>query len=728
MSTEGQSLELRRVPLRKRLAWGAMAGTFLALLAFGMSHFFWRMEAWTLDLRHQLLAAPTPAADKVAIIVIDEYSIREMLKREKVPFPWPRDVYEAFIAYLKEAGAKAIVFDILFVDPGQRKTDEAFANVVKEAGNVVLAAKLEVRPPDAEPGKLEHVKEAVDKAAVAMNEPWPFPAWGDVGVFLSPLPELTTAARGLGFVNVEPDPDNTIRRADLLQAALDPKAPLASLALAAARAALGTDASVRFNGRELLVGDAKIPLGDDGRPLVRYYGFPGTIRTENAYSVLASFTAIQEGKPPVVDPQVFKDRVVFLGINAAGREDIKATPMGDRFLGVERVATVCANILGGEFLRERSRAERFGLLLTMGLATGLVAFGVWKPLPSGLLVAGILGIELATALVVFPGGLFFEMFFPAFVAGGAYSVSVVTGYWTEGRQKREVSRAFGQYLSPVIIRDLLKHPESLKLGGETREIAVYFSDIAGFSTFSEAMTPTDLVSFLNVYLSSMTDAILDRGGVVDKYIGDAIMAFWGAPAPSSAPGRDACLAALEQRRRLAVLNERFRSEGRPIISFRAGISMGPATVGNMGSTRRFNYTAMGDVVNLASRLEGANKFFGTGVMITDSVKASAGDAVVARRLGRVQVVGKSIPTLVHEVICAPSDLRDGDRERLERYHEALALLEGGGAAEAARLFESLLSGAAGARDPLVELCFKKCREVEATGKAWDGVWVLTSKG
>jgi adenylate cyclase len=230
---------------------------------------------------------------------------------------------------------------------------------------------------------------------------------------------------------------------------------------------------------------------------------------------------------------------------------------------------------------------------------------------------------------------------------------------------------------------------------------------------------------LNVYLTAMTDVILDRRGVIDKYEGDAIMAFWGAPQQSATHAADACLATLDQVRALSALNERFQGEGRPELRVRAGLNSGPAVVGNMGSTRRFSYTAMGDTVNLASRLEGANKFFGTGVMLSEAVRAAAGDAIVTRKLGSIVVVGKRVATLVHELVGRPGEVTDAELERIARYHGALELFEHGEAGEALRRFEALLEGA---DDPVIAKYAAKCREVQASGASWDGVWTLLSKG
>ncbi len=721
-----------RTPLRRRLLWGAALGLLAGLLAWalgGVSHLR-TFEARTLDVRQKLFARPTPAVDRVAIVLIDEYSIRQMKEVEGLTtFPWPRDVYQAMIDFLKKAGARAMVFDMVFSDSPNRKIDQVFADAARAAGNANFTAKLETFSPEPE-------KEAAAlKKMRAPVEGWSFPLRPDLTGLLPPIPELVEAAQGIGLVNVVQDDDSTLRRADLLLPYPDSRTLLPSLGFEAARAALGREEKGAVHGGALHFAGRRIPLCEDGRMLVRFYGKEGTFATVTAVSVIRSYVAQEEGKPLSVDPAIFKDRVVFIGLNAAGREDIVPAPVSTRFPGTEFMATVCANILGGDFLAEPGSIARLALLLAWGLASGLLLFALWRPLPASAAALAALAAQGGAAALAFTSGLALEMFFPALALLGNYLGALLLGYLIEGRAKREISRAFSQYLSPVVIRDLMKNPEALKLGGETREITVYFSDIQGFSSFSERMSPQELVGFLNVYLSAMTDVILQGRGVIDKFEGDAIMAFWGAPAPLEGHAREACLAVLEQRRALAGLNQRFQAEGRPLLRFRAGLNSGPAVVGNMGSSQRFAYTAMGDTVNLASRLEGANKFFGTAVMMSEAVRSAAGPEIAARRLGRIQVVGKKVPVAVYELLGRAGDLSDVELRRLGRYHEALAQLEEGRPGEAERLFEELLKAPPGrdgsqenARpDPVLELCLKKCRELKERPEGWEGIWVLTSK-
>ncbi|MGQ9589336.1 MAG: CHASE2 domain-containing protein [Planctomycetota bacterium] len=713
--------EPRPVPVSRRAALGAAIGLAFGAGVFALSS-LWLFQAYelrTLDWRQRALGRRTPSVDRVALVLVDEYSVEREREEASIFWPWPRDMYVPILRFLEKAGVRAVAFDIVFADPHKDRTDAEFAAAIAEAGNVTLAAKLDGWPRDPEREAV-----ALEKAAFGV-EGWDHPARAGLTRLVGPLPEFAEAARGLGFVNVLQDPDNTIRRADLAIAYPERGKAVASLALDAARTALGRGLRARKEGRFLALGDVRIPLGRDGRALVRYYGGLGTFRTENATSVLRSFLDLEEGRQPRVPLETFRDAVVIVGANMSGMEDVVSAPMDPRFLGPEFQATVCANILGGEFLRELAAGERIAVLAALALLSGLAIFLAWRPAPAALAAIGILGAYGGLAFAAFRRGLVLELFSPALVVGATFVAEALVAYVAEGRRRREVAKAFGQYLSPEVIRELLRNPEALKLGGETRRIAVAFSDIRGFSTFSEGMTPEELVSFLNVYLTAMTDIVLERRGVIDKYEGDAIMAFWGAPISLERPALHAALAALEERRALQSLNERFRAEGRPPLAFRLGLAFGPAVVGNMGSTRRFAYTAMGDTVNLASRLEGANKFFGTALLASEAAVEDAGEEIVARRLGKVLVVGKKIPTGVFELVGRRGEVGAEEMRRLERHEEALRCLEQGRTGEALEAFSALLEEG---EDPVAARSVAKCRELGETGRSWDGVWVLAEKG
>ena len=308
-----------------------------------------------------------------------------------------------------------------------------------------------------------------------------------------------------------------------------------------------------------------------------------------------------------------------------------------------------------------------------------------------------------------------------------FLAQLLYGYFVEARRSRDISKRFGEYVPPEIVEEMSANPEAVSMEGKSKEMTVLFSDVRGFTTISEQFKdkPQELSELMNNFLTPLTKVIHRHRGTIDKYMGDAIMAFWGAPEHLPDDAIQACLAAIGQREALAALNLRFRAQGRPQLKLRCGLHRGPAVVGNMGSAQRFAYTAMGDTVNLASRLEGANKFFGTSILISEAVRAAAAEAVVTRRLGRVRVVGRSTPTVVHELCGGRGEVPAAELRRIEAFEKALEVLEAGEFAAAAVRFEEYLREGA---DPPAERCLRFARErLGAGGAAWDAVWGLTEK-
>ena len=304
---------------------------------------------------------------------------------------------------------------------------------------------------------------------------------------------------------------------------------------------------------------------------------------------------------------------------------------------------------------------------------------------------------------------------------------VAIKFMKEESQKRFIKSAFSYYLSPSVIDEIIKDPESLELGGEDREITIFFSDIKGFSTISEKLTPQELVKRLNEYLTEMTDIILKYNGTVDKFIGDAIMAFYGAPIIMPDHPVKACLAAIDMKKRLRELQEQWRKSGVEPIYARMGINTGKAKVGNMGSRTRMDYTAMGDAVNLASRLEGANKSFDTHAMISGSTYEGAKNQIDARQLGRIKVVGKQEAVAIYELMGLKGKLPDRIYEMLEKYNQGRDYFTKRDWKQARALFRAALKVVPD--DAPSRIYTEQCEQYMKTPppRGWDGVFVLKTK-
>jgi adenylate cyclase len=397
--------------------------------------------------------------------------------------------------------------------------------------------------------------------------------------------------------------------------------------------------------------------------------------------------------------------------------DLRPTPVSRIYPGVEIYATALDNLLSGDFLRAMPfvvTAIATAILAILGAAAmvfarrvahGVAAFVFGVVVPVG---AGFLLYDHGWAFPVAPaslGGLF------ALIAG------LMFNYATEGRQKAFLKQAFRHYLSPAVIERLLEDPSQLRLGGERRELTIFFSDLQGFSGISEKLDPESLTRLLNDYLSDMTDIILEEGGTLDKYEGDAILAFWNAPVAQPDHAARAVRSALRGQRRLAERRAEFRERCGADLYMRIGLHTGEVVVGNMGSRERFDYTVIGDAANLASRLEGANKAFGTFVMVSESTWAAAGSGWAGRELARLRVVGRRTPVRVFEPAekgRAPVEWVEFERGRqafaAARFEEALCIFE--------RLPD----------DPAARAYAARCRQLaRQPPKEWDGVWDLTEK-
>ena len=300
-------------------------------------------------------------------------------------------------------------------------------------------------------------------------------------------------------------------------------------------------------------------------------------------------------------------------------------------------------------------------------------------------------------------------------------------YANQEKEKRFIKGAFSQYLAPAVINQLIDNPKMLELGGEEKVLTAFFSDIKGFSTFSEKLTPKELVNLLNLYLTEMTDVVLEYGGTVDKFVGDAIVAFFGAPVSYEDHAKRACYASLDIQKKSVELRERWKKEGHPEVYTRIGLNTGPMVVGNMGTTRKMNYTIMGDAVNLASRLEGANKPYGTYIMLGESTYLVAKDSIEARELDSIRVMGKSEPVRVYELIARKGELDRAKTSVIESYNKGLSYYKERKWDDAISQFKIALM--TDSNDGPSKTYINRCNEFKSSPPHdnWDGVYVMKEK-
>ena len=368
-----------------------------------------------------------------------------------------------------------------------------------------------------------------------------------------------------------------------------------------------------------------------------------------------------------------EDKIVLIGEVAEVAHDQFETPAGNIF-GVNIIASEIETLLKGGPLKAASLGNEALIaivLLVLMMATGFMASPLLR---NGLSAMGLVSFVVFSFWMYAQQGIVVSMVPNAFAV--ILSVILINGrfYLNEMGQKAYIKDAFGQYLSPTVVADLVKDPDKLTLGGEEREMTAYFSDIAGFSTFSEGMTPTQLVEFLNEYLTEMCDLIIASDGTIDKFEGDAIIAFWGAPIDQPFHARQACFASIDMNKALMNLREHWMGQGLPKVSVRMGVNTGRMVVGNMGSSQRINYTIMGDAVNLAARLEGANKAFGSDLMISEATYLQCADDVDVRELDIIRVVGKAEPIRVYQLLDRKNQTSGTLADVVERYGQGLKLI------------------------------------------------------
>lgn len=677
-----------------------IAISFAVLLVFllhtiGVLHlgFIDRMENLAYDLRLNLMM-PNTMDSRIVIVDIDERSLLEQGR-----WPWSRDKLALMVEHLfDQYKIKVLGFDVVFAEKDEssglkvlekigrehfkssadfnkaldklRPTldfDQMFANSLK-GRPVVLGFYF--RHGDSTSGSVGQLPPPAFEAGTFGHLNIPFVRADAYG---ANLPILQNNAMAGGHFDPVVDTDGISRRIPMVeeyQGAL-----YESLSLAVTRVALGiprveaglvSDASGDgYAGLEWLqLGKRRIPVDERVTALIPFRGRQGSFPYVSATDVLT-------GK---ADPRILEDAIVLVGTTAPGLMDLRASPVQSVYAGVEMHANMVAGILD-QNIKERP-AYLLGAEFVMLLLAGMVlAFGlaVLNPLWSTLLTGLVLTVTIMLNLILWQqANLVMPIASMLLMVALLYLLNMSYGFFVESRSKRQLAGMFGQYIPPELVEEMAKDPDAFTLEGESRELTVLFSDVRGFTTISEGLDPKQLTLLMNEYLTPMTHVIHSFRGTIDKYMGDAIMAFWGAPVPDPDHPRHALLAALGMMEELKKLRESFKAKGWPPIDIGIGINTGVMTVGNMGSEFRMAYTVMGDAVNLGSRLEGLTKQYGAHIIVSEFTQQKLPDFLF-RELDRVRVKGKDEPVAIYEPI-GPADQVDAETEHeLALYREALKL-------------------------------------------------------
>ena len=697
-----------RSALRKRLGRGLLVG----LSAFGLALIVSALKVdrpleWkSWDARLRLLARPERAGQDIVIFLIDQPSLDFYEKQQGLPWPWPRQLYSAVIEYLRTGGARAVFFDLIFSESSRSgvEDDEDMARAMTRAGNVFLPVSLSQKEGSAE----DTPPEALERFAMP-KENLPGHSFPSARSASLPVDVLLQAARGAGNVLFVPDGDSVFRRLPLASEYRDLLIPSMPVALAESLGA----------GETL----PTIPLDSSGQMIIRYHGPSGSYKTYSIASIVNSWALMEEGQEPQVPPSEFAGKTVLIGSNAPGILDNRPTPLSAVCPGVEIHATVLDNILRKDFVRLTPGAAFLGFLLLVSLGTAVGASLLQKIWQLVALFLLLLAVPCAAVILAFGAGQWLGFVVPEFAVVSGFIAAALLNYSVEGKQRRFIKTVFRHYLSPDVIERVIENPSLLRLGGEKREVTSFFSDVAGFTTISEELSPEELVDLLNEYLSEMTEIILASGGTLDKYEGDAIIAFWNAPLEQPDHALHACRAALQCQSRLAELQPRFQQRFGKSIAMRIGLNSGPAVVGNMGSSRRFDYTAMGDTINLAARLEGACKQYGIRILAGEETYRRVQDEIAGREVDVIRVVGKTKPVAVYEIGGEIATTNAHEADKLTLYREAREAYKQRDWDRAAELFGRLEG------DPVAALHRERSLSLKQSPPPadWDGAFTLKTK-
>ncbi len=653
-------------PKVKLKAWALLTSAALVLAAgLKIAGLLGPYSLKTLDILFHLVPLP-PASPQVVLVTVDQPDV-DFFKEQGVNWPWPRQLYGPIIDFCKRGGARAVIFDLLYTEPSfyGPEDDQELAKAAAAAGNAVFACFLTREEKGANPQEAELLAKA--GLTITGLPPHGLPDYRSV---ITPIPPLLTAARTLGNVECGPDPDGIYRRLPLVAPFKGRWLPLLGFSAFQRLAAPG---QWRFAEGALVQGNYRLPIDSQGRFLLKFRGPARSHQRFAAANVIQSEIRLRHGRPPFYQPEDFKDRWVFVGLTAPGLFDLKASPVSPIYPGVELHATLLDNLIQGDFLKP---APAWLLWLWTGILAAGVALAVLftSGLVAPLLAVLLLGLAASgLTAFLFWASWWADPLLPGVALASSFGLAAVYSYATEGRQKQAIRRMFAQYMSETVISHLLAHPEKLKLGGERRRVTLFFSDLAGFTTMSERLEPEAVVALLNEYLSRMTEIILEEMGTVDKFEGDAIMAFWGAPLDQGDQAERACRAALRQQAALQDLNQHLSRQGLPLLKMRIGLHTGEAIVGNLGSQSRFDYTVIGDAVNLAARLEGLSKFYDTTILASDATVAACGEAVEFLELDRVAVKGREKPVTVYQVLALPGELTQAQIEARQAFAAGLEL-------------------------------------------------------
>jgi adenylate cyclase len=667
-----------------------IAGAVFLVFSFGLigilssyTPYLENLELKGYDFMMSTIRGPLPAPEDVVIVAIDETSLAEY--EDYFSWPWPRRVHGQLIRSLNDAGVRAIIFDVIFAGESHPEEDDEMAAAIGESRVPVILAATEEQVVDPRIGRLTKQ--------------------------LLPFDKFTQANAQVGYATMHPDSDQVLRQTRLSVNGTP---------------SLSLQAFYALGGK--VIDPEKLPVSryqkDDPELFINYSGGTRHIYTVSYYQAID----YQDFLPP----ELLKDKVAFVGRAMAVADlserrmekDTFPTPFslaGSAMMpGTEVHANALTTLLGGDYIEKASALETWIVLVVLALLISAVVIGFpsfrLKILLSILVMVGYL---VGASLIFVYQSYWLYTVQPLFLMLSVFGLNTLYQYRQTEKERAHIRKALKGYVSEQVMHHVMQHPEGLELGGILTNATVLFSDIAGYSKISENMTPKELFGTLNEYFTLIGDVIMAQEGMINKYIGDAVMAVWNTPVGHPDHCALACRAALDMKRIV---------DGMPDINARIGLNSGPLAAGNLGHAQRMEYAVIGDTVNLASRLEGANKPFGTDIMISESTKQGINGQFLLRPLDRIRVVGRENPVQVFELLAGIDEPdQDALHELVHSFDKVIEAYEAREWAEAVEISQQHLKRFPD--DSVARIYLDRCSQFLATPPAsdWDGVYSLKSK-
>jgi adenylate cyclase len=624
---------------------------------------------------------------EIVLLKIDDYSLQQL-----GVWPIPRNQYAKMLDQLKGFGAKVVAMDIMFPEKapsyGGVSPDEIFANAIKDfqtdGRRVFLSYVLAV---DGDETIEEPPLEMLNDAVMTRTVPEKDMVLKKIAKYTFPIEELVATEAGLGFISNTEDRDGFFRQISLV-ANID-TIYYGSLALNAYEAFSEEKLTVKVfedSTGEIEINGKKMEISQRGETKIRYRGAEPQFPTLSLYDLLVAKSDDENMK------QLMGGKIVYVGSTALGAHDLRPSPIDNKMPGVYAHMNFTQMLLDQYFFKTSDQSVNLSIvILILGTMFFVFTQRFGNPFIDAVVTMSLIGGSYYLDHRYFlPQGHELKLFYCYFCFIACYSWNTFLKFYEANKEKKQIKGTFARYVAPTIVDEMLKDPSKLHVGGTKMDITCLFSDVRDFTSISESLSATELSHSLNLYMGKMTDIVFQTKGTLDKYIGDAIVALWGAPLPIGNHAQHAVEGAIKMMDALPAINEEFKLLGRPVFEVGIGLNSGECSVGNMGSERIFSYTALGDNMNLGARLEGLCKYYGSQILISDmTLQRIDLTHIKIRPIDKVIVKGKTLPVGIHEVLHSNHYMMK-DQELLSKYLKAHQLFENKNFSDALTSFENLL--------------------------------------